>query len=74
MNKTYSLLPEDLYYFKTVNLGNASLKPHYNHLAENAMLVFMYLMLSLLDSRGDKYVVLLVLEEFEKQQRSNSKS
>lgn len=37
------------------------------------MLVFTYLILSLLDSHGDKYVLLLVLEVFETQQRNKGK-
>lgn len=72
MNKSYPLLPTDLSYSKTVSIQNARLQPR-NSSAENSMSVFTYLILSLLDSCGDKYALLLILEVFEKQQRNNGK-
>lgn len=63
----YTLLPKDSQYFKTVSMWNARLKPHCKYLAENSMLVFTNLILSLQDSHRDKYALLLIIEMFEKQ-------
>lgn len=39
INKIYSLLPKDLYHFKLVPTRNARLKPHYNYITGNSLVL-----------------------------------